>query len=88
MGVYVRNQYWQIDPAVSLGLRRAAAFDWGEAEPSPKLERFWLAAEKFDIKRQGFTIPCMALIVRPAFYRFLLSIRLIGIIGGGPCGRK
>jgi len=57
IGYYVRNQLWKIDPAVTLGLKRAAAFDWNETEDDLKLKKFWEAAKKFGINKQGFTIP-------------------------------
>ena len=57
VGHYVKNQFWKVDPAVTLGLRRATAFDWSEAEQSPELEKFWDVALKFGVRKQGFTIP-------------------------------
>lgn len=53
----MRNQYWAVDPAVSLGFVRAAAFDWSEAPETPELDRFWGSAAKFGILPQGITIP-------------------------------
>lgn len=57
MDYYIRNQYWTVDPAVILGLRRGAAFDWSECEESRELTRFWEKAQSFGIQSQGFTIP-------------------------------
>ena len=54
---YAKNQFWRIDPAVVLGLKRVEAFDWSEAELDLKLKRFWVAAKKFGIEPQGFTVP-------------------------------
>ena len=54
---YVSCGYWDCDPAVQLGLKRASVFDWSEMQETDESRAMMADADEFGISSQGFTIP-------------------------------
>lgn len=58
MEVYaLKRSLYRIDPIVTYGLTSSLPFDWETANKANPQEKFWQAAEEFQISRVGLSFP-------------------------------